>query len=154
MNPNAEFRQFTLQRQTSRAFLGRMSQGVGALALASLAHPALLRAATGKGAPGTDRWTGVVNPPDFPPKVRRVIWLSMAGGPSHLETFDYKPKLAEMNGQPMPESLTKGQQIAQLQGAKLICYGPQHPFARFGKNQIEICALFPHIGSVIDDICF
>jgi Protein of unknown function (DUF1501) len=77
----------------------------------------------------------------------------MAGGPSHLETFDPKPKLAEMDGKPMPESFTKGQQLAQLQGQKLKCFGPQHPFAKFGKNQIEICALFPQIGSVIDDIC-
>ena len=49
-------------------------------------------------------------------KAKRVIWLYMAGGPSHLETFDYKPQLAEMHGQPMPESFTKGQPIAQLQG--------------------------------------
>ena len=77
----------------------------------------------------------------------------MAGGPSHLETFDPKPKLAEMDGQPMPESFTKGQQLAQLQGAKLSCFGPQHAFAKFGQNQTEICELFPQIGSVIDDIC-
>src|ERR1043165_510372 len=79
-------------RLNRRAFLGRTSQGVGLLALASLIQPALLRAATGA-APKQDKWTGVVNPPHFPPRVRRVIWLSMAGGPSHLETFDYKPKL-------------------------------------------------------------
>jgi hypothetical protein len=82
-----------------------------------------------------------------------VIWLSMAGGPSHLETFDPKPKLAAMHGEPMPESLTKGQQLAQLQGQKLNCFGPQHPFQKFGKNGIEICSLFPHFGSVIDDVC-
>jgi hypothetical protein len=96
---------------------------------------------------------GVLDPLPLRPKAKRVIWLSMAGGPSHLETFDSKPKLAELNGQPMPESLTKGQQLAQLQGKKLMCFGPQHPFAKFGANQTEICALFPHIGSVIDDIC-
>ena len=77
----------------------------------------------------------------------------MAGGPSHLETFDPKPKLAEMDGQPMPESMTKGQQLAQFQGRTLMCFGPQHPFTKFGSNQTEICSLFPHIGSVIDDIC-
>jgi hypothetical protein len=54
----------------------------------------------------------------------------------------------------MPESLTQGQQLAQLQGQKLVCFAPQHPFQKFGKNGIEICSLFPHIGSVIDDICF
>src|SRR5213592_3462264 len=123
MNLNAEFRQFTLQQQTRRAFLGRMSQRVGALALASLAHPALLRAATGKGAPGTERWTGVVNPPHFPPKVRRVIWLSMAGGPSHLETFDYKPKLAEMHKEPMRESV-KGKTDRAVAGPEALVLWP------------------------------
>jgi len=53
------------------------------------------------------------------PKAKRVIFLYMAGGPSHLETFDYRPQLAKLHGQPMPESFTKGQPIAQLQGKKL-----------------------------------
>jgi malate/lactate dehydrogenase len=61
----------------------------------------------------------------------------MAGGPSQLETFDPKPKLGELDGQPMPESLTQGQQLAQLQGQKLVCFAPQHPFQKFGKNGIE-----------------
>src|SRR5258708_39260364 len=77
----------------------------------------------------------------------------MAGGPAHLETFDYKPKLAAMDGQPMPESMTKGQQIAQLQGQALKCFGPQHAFKRFGQCGAEICELFPQIGSVVDEIC-
>ena len=68
----------------------------------------------------------------------------MAGGPSHLETLDYKPKLAEMHGQPMPESYTKGQPIAQLQGAKLTCFAPQHPFVKCGKNGQEIKGVPPH----------
>ena len=89
----------------------------------------------------------------FPAKAKRVIFLYQAGGPSHLETFDNKPKLAEMHGKDMPESLTKGQQIAQLQGKQLLCYGPQHGFKRFGKSGQEICELFPQIGSVADDIC-
>jgi hypothetical protein len=58
-----------------------------------------------------------------------------------------------MHGTPMPESLTKGQQIAQLQGQKLVCYGPQTKFAKFGQCGMEICDLFPKIGSIADDIC-
>ena len=127
-----------------RTFLGKTAQGLGGLALGSLLSPNLSQAAALKGMLGTL---------PLPQKVKRVIWLSMAGGPSHLETFDPKPKLAEMHGEPMPESMTKGQQLAQLQGQKLLCFAPQHPFAKFGKNQTEICALFPHIGSVLDDIC-
>jgi len=126
---------------TRRAFLGKTAQGVGGVALASLLGPAA------SGAPG------VLSRLPLPQKAKRVIWLSMAGGPSHLETFDPKPKLAEMHGQPMPESFTKGQQLAQLQGQKLTCFGPQHKFAKFGRNQIEICELFPQIGSVIDEVC-
>jgi hypothetical protein len=126
---------------TRRAFLGKTAQGVGGVALASLLGP------TAAGAPGA------LSRLPLPQKAKRVIWLSMAGGPSHLETFDPKPKLAEMHGQPMPESFTKGQQLAQLQGQKLTCFGPQHKFAKFGRHQTEICELFPQIGSVIDDVC-
>jgi Protein of unknown function (DUF1501) len=126
---------------TRRAFLGKTAQGVGGVALASLLGPA------------ASAVPGVLSRLPLPQKAKRVIWLSMAGGPSHLETFDPKPKLAEMHGQPMPESFTKGQQLAQLQGQKLTCFGPQHKFAKFGRNQTEICELFPQIGSVIDDVC-
>ena len=132
--------------QTRRAFLGRVSQGVGAVALASLlgkTSPPLLGAAA----------RGVVHPLPLPQRAKRVIWLTMAGGPSQFETFDPKPKLAELHGEAMPESLTRGQQLAQLQGQRLVCHAPQFPFAKFGKNRTEICSLFPHIGSVVDDIC-
>src|SRR3954462_15378647 len=77
----------------------------------------------------------------------------MAGGPSHLETFDPKSQLTAMNGQPMPDSFTQGQQLPQLQGQGLKCFAPQHGFQRFGKSGAEICELFPHIGSIVDDIC-
>ncbi len=127
-----------------RAFLSRTAQGLGAAAIASLLNPRSLHAATSH---------GVLQNLPLPQKAKRVIWLSMAGGPSHLETFDPKPKLGEMNGKPMPESFTKGQQLAQLQGQPLMCFGPQHPFAKYGRNQVEICSLFPHIGSIMDDIC-
>ncbi len=150
MNPLADWRQYMGQRQTRRAFLGRTSQGVGALALASLMRPGLMTGA----AAGAERWPGAVKPLHFPAKVKRVIWMTMAGGPSHLETWDHKPKLAAMHGQPMPDSFTAGKQIAQLQGQKLTCFGPQHPFKRFGSSGVEICGLFPQIGSVADEICW
>src|SRR5688572_12746744 len=82
----------TMDTLTRRSFLGRGTTGIGSLALASLLDPRLLRAADEK--PPADRWTGVVNPPHFAPKAKRLIYLYMAGGPSHLETLDYKPKLA------------------------------------------------------------
>src|SRR4029077_4144689 len=88
------------------------------------------------------------------PKARRVIYLTMAGGPSHLETFDHKPKLAEMDGQPIPSSLTDGQPIAQLQGAKVLrCLGPQHGFNTYGESQQMISDILPHIAAIADEIC-
>ncbi len=96
---------------------------------------------------------GAVFPLHHAAKAKRVIFLYQAGGPSHLETFDYKPKLAEMNGKGMPESFTKGQQIAQLQGKELKCFGPQFQFKKFGKAGQNICGLFPEIGSVSDEVC-
>ncbi len=129
---------------TRRAFLGKVSQGLGAVAVHALAGGTT---AAAKPSPG------VLGELPLPQRAKRVIWLTMAGGPSQLETFDPKPKLGELHGQPMPESLTQGQQLAQLQGQKLLCFGPQHPFERFGSQGTEICSLFPQIGSVLDDIC-
>ena len=140
------FQRYAL-RETRRAFLGRAAAGIGGMALASLLNPRLFADEA------AGRYQGVVTPRHFPPKVKRVIYLYMAGGPSHLETFDYKPKLAEMNGQPMPESITAGQPIAQLQGAKLNCFGPQHPFKKCGQNGQEISTIFPNLMEAADDLC-
>ncbi len=86
-----------VMRATRRSFLGSASAGIGALALGSLLRPDALRADV-----SVPRWEGVINPPHYKPRAKRIIHLYMAGGPSHLETFDHKPKLAEMNGKPMP----------------------------------------------------
>src|SRR6476469_8080066 len=99
MNIESEILQSRAQQMTRRALFVRAAQGLGVLALASLEKSLFAQGVT-----------------TLPQKAKRVIWLTMAGGPSHLETFDPKPKLAQINGQPMPESFTKGQQIAQLQG--------------------------------------
>jgi hypothetical protein len=137
-----------------RAFLHHGGSSLGAVALASLLHRDLLQGAQSAPDPATvQRSPGVVRPLHFPQKARRVIHLYMAGGPSHLETLDYKPALAQMHGQPMPESFTRGQPIAQLQGARLTCFGPQHRFRRFGRSGQEIAEVFPRIGAVADELC-
>ncbi len=135
-----------------RTFLGRTVGGLGSLALASLLEPRLF-AGEADGRLKVPHYQGVVHPRHFTPKVKRIIWLYMAGGPSHLETLDHKPKLAAMNGKPMPESITKGQPIAQLQGAKLTCMAPQHPFRKCGQSGQEIATIFPHLSSIADEIC-
>jgi hypothetical protein len=131
-----------------RAFLKQSTGGLGAMALASLLQGNQAHGAASGG------YKGVVNPLHHNPKVKRVIYLYMAGGMTHLETWDPKPTLAKMHGQPMPESVTKGQQIAQLQGAKLNCFGPQHPFAKYGKSGIEFSSIFPELGArAADQMC-
>lgn len=91
--------------------------------------------------------------PHHTPRIKRVIHLCMAGGPSHLETFDYKPELARLDGQPMPESLTQGQPIAQLQNQALKILGPQHPFTPRGESGLPMSAVFEHMGDLADEMC-
>lgn len=135
---------------TRRSLLGQASLGLGSIALASLLNDRAFAAAP---AGGEAKWPGAVRPLHHPAKARRVIFLCMAGGPSHLETFDNKPELARHDGEPMPESFTRGQPIAQLQGQKLYCMAPQFAFRRWGKSGQEMTTLFPHIGSIADEIC-
>src|SRR3954447_18499473 len=104
-----------------RSFLGRGAFCLGGLALAHLLGRDEPVAAAG---PGGGRWRGVITTPQAPVKARRVIHLCMAGGPSQFESFDWKPELQRLHGQPFPESLTRGQQLAQLQNATLIARGP------------------------------
>ncbi len=129
-----------------RAFLSRAAGGIGGLAAGSMLAGHSASAAT-----SSDAWPGVVRPFHVPPKAKRVIWLYMAGGMSHLDTFDHKPKLAEMDGQPMPESFTQGQQLAQLQGKALKCMAPQHPFSHAGASGQHISTIFPEISARIAD---
>ncbi len=129
---------------TRRSFLRQSALGIGPAALLSLLS---------RDAQSSDLGQGVIGKPHFPPRIKRVIHLCMAGGPSHLETFDDKPTLREMHGKPMPESLTKGQQVAQLQGRELKCFAPQFEFKSFGESGQRVCSQFPQIGSVADDLC-
>jgi len=138
-------------RFTRRELFQHSAGGFAAVALAGILRDEKLRAAPATSGNSADPLSAQA--PHFTPKAKRVIFLYQAGGPSHLETFDSKPKLAAIHGQGMPESFTKGQQVAQLQGKPLVAFGPQHKFARYGKAGHEICDLFPHIGSVSDDVC-
>ena len=133
-----------------RTFLGRAAYGLGGMALACLLEPKLI--GTASAAP-TEHWTGVVHPPHFPVRAKRVIHLCMAGGPSHLESFDFKPDLKRINGQAFPESFTKGQQLAQLQNMVLKARGPFTEFQKYGQAGQEVASIFPHIASIADDIC-
>ncbi len=115
-----------------RTFLEHAGFGLGAAALHSLAPqgPA----------------------PALPPRIRRVIFLCMAGGPSQLETFDYKPELEKRDGQPMPASFTKNQPIAQLQGQKLKVLRPLASWGRYGASGQTVSHWLPWTARLADDI--
>ena len=104
------------------------------------------------GASDRSQSRGVVQPTHHPARAKRVIYLYMAGGPSHLETFDFKPQLKKLHGLPMPESFTTGQPLAQLQQQTLKCLAPQFPFDRHGQSGVEMTSLFPQLSRVADDI--
>lgn len=145
-----------LPLQARRTFLGQASLGMGSMALAGLLQPELYGAsASAPGAIDKRRLQskGIVSPLHLVPKAKRVIFLCMAGGPSHLETLDEKPELVRLSGEPMPESFTAGQQLAQLQGKELKCWGGLTKFKKWGESGQNITEYLPHIGSVADDLC-
>jgi hypothetical protein len=132
-----------------RSFLQQSSYGLGSIALAMLQQQASAAPTLQK----PDHWHGALKAPHLPVKAKRVIFLCMAGGPSQFETFDWKPKLKELHDKPFPESFTKGQQLAQLQGQTLKARGPFTPFQKHGQSGIEISDLFPHIAKQADNLC-
>ena len=111
------------RRISRRAFLQQSAFGLGSIAFGSLSQASASEA-------GGVR--GVLRNLHFPIRARRIIHLCMAGGPSHIDTFDPKPQLKKMHGQPFPESLTKGQQLAQLQNTTLKLFGSNATFKRLG----------------------
>jgi hypothetical protein len=134
-----------------RTFLGKSAQALGALALGSLVNPRLL--AGDPPPPADGPWRGIISAPQLPVRAKRVIHLYMAGGPSHLDLFDYKPELNRIHGQPFPVSFTGGQQLAQLQNTKLLARGSSFGFSRCGLSGQMISDLLPHTQQIADDIC-
>jgi len=131
-----------------RQFLNRFGLGLGGIALGHLLTPA--RALAGS-APDH----GLLGAPQFAPKAKRVIYLFMAGGPSQLETFDYKPLLNERNGQDLPASVRMGQRLTGMSGnqAVLPLAGSLYKFGQHGANGTWVSELLPHTARVVDELC-
>ncbi len=89
----------------------------------------------------------------FAPKAKRVIFLHMAGAPSQLELFDYKPKLYELDGQVCPDSLLEGKRFAFIKGVPKML-GPTVSFGQYGQSGAWVSELFPHFQKVVDEVCF
>jgi hypothetical protein len=134
--------------RTRRDFLATSASGVGGLALTSLLHrEGLLAKDTGKA-------TNPLTPkaPHFQPKAKACIFIFMAGAPSQLDLFDPKPKLNELHGQKLPESMTKEVRFAFIQKESAVLMGSPRKFTKYGACGTEFSDLLPHIGSCADDI--
>ncbi|HEX8916803.1 MAG TPA: DUF1501 domain-containing protein, partial [Humisphaera sp.] len=146
-----------LLRTTRRHFFRDCGVGVGKIALASLLTDQLRgRTATAATAGAVRKVpaTGVMAPkaPHYPGKAKAVIQLFMAGAPSQLDLFDYKPELAKLEGKPLPPSVIGGQRYAFIRPDAAVM-GPRFKFSRYGKSGLEFSEAVPHIGSVADEIC-
>jgi hypothetical protein len=129
--------------RTRRWFLQQCGVGLGSIALADLlGQHAIAKAPKEPMAP---------KPPPYLAKAKNVIFLFMAGGPSHLELFDYKPQLAKFDGALPPAELIKDYRAAFINpNSKLL--GPKFKFAKYGQSGIELSELLPHLASVVDDL--
>src|ERR1051325_600546 len=132
---------------TRRTFFGQSGLGLGSIALGSLLGRDALSATTKL--PPTPL---VPKAPPLPPRAKNVIYLHMSGAPPSLDLFDWKPKLVEMNLQPCPASLFKGERFALIKGVPKML-GTPHKFARYGKGGAWVSELLPHFQSIADDAC-
>ncbi len=87
----------------------------------------------------------------FPRSAKNIIYLFMAGGPSQLDLFDYKPALTKFDGQPVPEELIKGERFAFIKGIPKLLGSPHH-FAKYGQSGAELSVPLPHLAKIVDDV--
>src|SRR6266487_2541407 len=147
--PAREDRNAALLDLTRRQFFSRCAMGLGSVALASMlgGRKAFAAEAAAAGNPMAPRR------PHFEARAKNIIYLFMAGGPSQLELFDYKPRLIELNGQPIPQSFIEGKRFAFMgtsHGTKLL--GTRRAFERHGQSGTWVSELCPHTATIVDDI--
>jgi hypothetical protein len=136
------------QSLSRRQLLSRLGLGMGGMAFANLLHADSSHGAAVGGLPGL---------PHFAPKAKRVIFLFMSGGPSHVDSFDYKPVLQRMQGESLPESYRKGRQtLPGMSGGQTLFQlkGSSYPFTQCGHSGAWVSSAFPHLSQVVDDLCF
>src|SRR5690348_13739344 len=133
-----------------RHFLGKLSLGLGSVALGSLLVPGLLNGQ------GEEEAAPMVGMPNFAPKAKRVIYLFQNGAPSQLESFDYKPLLNKMHGEELPASVRMGQRLTGMTSnqASFPLVGSHFKFAQYGKSGAWVSEIFPNMAKIVDDLCF
>ncbi|MCA9135492.1 MAG: DUF1501 domain-containing protein [Planctomycetales bacterium] len=137
-----------LRETTRRHFFSNCTMGVGSMALASL------MAQEGISTPTSQSSNPLLpKPTHFPPRAKNVIFLFMAGGPTQLETFEYKPELTKRNGEPIPESFIKGKRFAFMNSShRSNLLGSTRTFQRYGNNGTWVSDLLPHTAGIVDEL--
>src|SRR6186713_317369 len=133
-----------------RHFLHDCGVGLGKISLASLLTQAF---SSHSGAAIASANPLAPRPPHFPGKAKRVIHLFMAGAPSQLDLFDYKPELAKLEGKPLPPSVIGGQRYAFIRPDAAVL-GPRFKFAKHGQSGVELGETLPHLAKIVDEIAF
>lgn len=139
-----------LERVTRRHFFGTSAAGIGSIALGSILTESLCRTARAANTP-----LGSTSNLQFPPRVKRVIYLFQAGGPAQQDLFDYKPLLNKENGQQLPDSVRSGQRLTGMsaQQASIPLAGSIFKFAQYGQSGAWLSDALPHHRRIADDIC-
>ncbi|MGY6650068.1 DUF1501 domain-containing protein [Wenyingzhuangia sp. IMCC45574] len=146
--------------ESRRNFLKKSSLGFGSIALTSLLNPTLSQAQKflqnhDKNFENGNLGSGPILSPHFPAKAKRVIYLFQSGGPSQLETFDYKPLLQKRHGQEIPPSVKSQQRNSGMVAGQTSfpMAGSVYDFKQHGQSGAWVSELFPHTASVVDDLC-
>jgi hypothetical protein len=143
-----------IERTDRRHWLERFGMGLGGIAASQLLdRDFALASKPSSSTPGIPS-SGFINPTHHNPKAKRVIYLFQSGGPSQLETWDYKPLLNEKQGEPLPDSVRQGQRLTGMSGNQAILplAGSIYKFNRHGANGTWVSELMPHMAKRIDDI--
>ncbi len=141
---------------TRREFFGRSACGLGTAALAWLLGRDGLATASPVAAATRQRFGGLAGLPHFAARAKHVIYLFQNGGPTHVELFDYKPRLKELHGKPIPDSYLGSKRFSTMTGnpkGKLLL-GPVEPFRQYGKSGAWVSNFLPYTAAVADDLCF
>jgi len=146
MNPISDYQLL----QTRRQFFGRAATGIGVAALASL----LDQDAASADAPARTARPGMLRTTHFPAKAKRIIYLFMSGGPSHIDLLDYKPALRRHHGEELPASIRMGQRVTGMTSGQrsFPCVAPMFQFRQHGQCGRWLSELLPHTGAIADDI--
>ena len=138
--------------ETRRQFLLRTGNGIGAAALSTMLNPSLIGSAMGE---GMQPYGGLPSIPHFPGKAKRVIYMFMAGGPSHIDLFDYKPIQRKLHGTELPDSVRQDQRLTGMSSGQksFPCVAPMFEFGQYGEHQTWVNKdLLPHTAGIVDKI--